>query len=180
MLVYRVENREGNGPYSFIDFSHGNTDTHPTPGNDGIAFVGFEAFCGFSTMEKFRNWFSYDDRVRLKEAGFHLATYEVSREHDRNPNTAATRMCVAGYMLPDENYKPPMDRDDRGTTVSCLVDNYPKDVPSWWRTHVGLLSDLQSVHDKFYDTWNAEQLVGLLSIVASDHNLDSSAIAKIR
>lgn len=100
MIVYRVENNAGTGPYrdgaisleleDAIDDMMGNRGfsipffriNYPLPREDGIMISnGREWECGFSTLEQFHHWF-YDAEVieRLNDEGFYLYEFEVPEE----------------------------------------------------------------------------------------------------
>jgi hypothetical protein len=86
MMVYRVENRNREGPYSgrlTTDLSHHyNAVTHPGPWDDGLgrSLYSYHRF-GFSSLEMMRVWFNADDRRGLRTDGYHLAAYEVPPSH---------------------------------------------------------------------------------------------------
>jgi hypothetical protein len=85
MLVYRVENADGEGPYAGFkttDLSrHYNTDTHPGPYYDNIPSVHSYHRFGFSSAEKFVSWFNEDERASLAGDGYRMSIYDVDPAH---------------------------------------------------------------------------------------------------
>lgn len=92
MLVYRVENILGRGPYSTPDkakkseltkmlaLAHNNSPEHPVSWWDIPQFFekidGREYRHGFSSIEQLEVWFKGFEK-ELKENGFFVSTYEV-------------------------------------------------------------------------------------------------------
>lgn len=87
MLVYRVENDEGFGPYQYlweytydILVSHDN-ESHPSPYVDWVDGGWFkyrdDLFCGLISLEHLKKWFEGWLDV-LTEHGFQIVTYEAT------------------------------------------------------------------------------------------------------
>lgn len=94
MTVYRVENKEGKGPYcgsSYFDWQTEiyNSHRNPSPIDDGIwdsddyfdntAYYS-RYYYGFKSMEQYINWFNIENRLELLEKGYVLRRYEVPDE----------------------------------------------------------------------------------------------------
>lgn len=89
VLVYRVEDKDGDGPYlchhknkpslisEFGSGVHSGCKKHPNPRVDGEIIRTDKDFCGFATFEKIFDWFE-DDKIEWFETnGFFVAVYEV-------------------------------------------------------------------------------------------------------
>lgn len=82
MIVWRVENKEGFGPYQALDdygWDHQNQDHQPRPWDD-LDFDGHEIRdyrFGFSSQEQMQAWFGDKDRAFLASHGFELVLYDV-------------------------------------------------------------------------------------------------------
>jgi len=85
MLVYRVENCHGNGPYmdrtsglNTMYYKHTGMN-HPSPYNDpALVAISINEYCAFDSPEALREWFKGYLRA-LKAEGFHIAVYEAKR-----------------------------------------------------------------------------------------------------
>lgn len=83
MIVYRAENKRGEGIYNNstsrpLLIYH---DNQPCPDQDGIEF-GYEHYFGFKNLEQYKAWVSTDNcRKNLKRSGYHITVYVVSSEH---------------------------------------------------------------------------------------------------
>lgn len=101
MIVYRVENKNGEGPY-FNQFSldgpslewgrsinslHGDCPNHPAPSDD-IKAEGFDRYSGewyygFTTMEALEKWFNTPEPLKLEmllAAGYLVRQFECEPE----------------------------------------------------------------------------------------------------
>ncbi len=87
MIVFRVENKDGRGPYSV----HGTTgqpfavDNRPMPDEDGLLPMAtpneWQRRYGFASITAYLDWFESDDvRDRMHERGFHIVKYEVPED----------------------------------------------------------------------------------------------------
>jgi hypothetical protein len=85
MIVYRVENKNGVGPYDGTsDGSLWQTrdhvePSHPGPKDDGIDFERGEDYCGFASFEQLRDWFESEELVMLRKLGFRVRRISVPR-----------------------------------------------------------------------------------------------------
>lgn len=88
MKVYRVQNKEGRGPYSIRGWedSNHNDEQHPTPLHDFPLWPyrhrqDIEAppniKFGFSSLEQLRKWFSDRELTKLKKYGFDIVEIEA-------------------------------------------------------------------------------------------------------
>jgi hypothetical protein len=82
MIVYRVENRDGEGPYrAFLPNEMYDWNHHPSPREDGIEFQEYHYF-GFCSKEQLYKWFRYPWVNRtLNREGYRLVTYQVSKNY---------------------------------------------------------------------------------------------------
>ena len=93
MIVYRVENEEGKGPYrdrspsefrdDMVD-RHSCCPDHPLPEDDGLLAIhklGLEISYGFSSLESLHEWFSEYELEMLYNEGYVIQTYEASEVH---------------------------------------------------------------------------------------------------
>lgn len=94
MIIYRVEDETGNGPYAtggphqvpHMGWEHTNDRNHPSPQEDmGVDSVGTRVFrpwvhfCGGHSLQQLATWFE-GWVEKLKEHGHTVAVYEVSEE----------------------------------------------------------------------------------------------------
>lgn len=97
MLVYRIENSEGGGPYTDstitparLDWSYEYPDCQPTPRWSQADFFKFGydyTKFAFSSLDQFQKWWdTTDERISgqwkgMQEAGFYLRVYEVPEDY---------------------------------------------------------------------------------------------------
>jgi hypothetical protein len=105
MLVYRIENAAGEGPYRGNGdckrwlLSGAASSSRPPPFEDKRlreirnycgdrkisqlhALLAKDATaCGFSSMKQLRIWFNFSDVRRLAREGFHIYCYEVPKQN---------------------------------------------------------------------------------------------------
>jgi hypothetical protein len=84
MIVWRVEDATGRGPYNSRYFTAAGLDKHqgmeyPTPGEESILYMP-GGRCGFVSRAKLAEWFKVDCRRKLHEFGFGISVFEVSEE----------------------------------------------------------------------------------------------------
>lgn len=84
MKIYRVENREGLGPYRNTDWQpweHGNALTHPCPRFDkGLNYIKSCEKCAFKSYRQLRDWFTKEELAELKTMGYDIIKLEVDRK----------------------------------------------------------------------------------------------------
>lgn len=110
MIVYRIENRNGDGPYNCPGHDYdlrsrmrcrvmplGN---HPGPCQDGIDFVtGLHRF-GFVHFYQLTDWFGYDFKG-IEDCGFFIAVYD---SHD--VRQGKTQCAFDQRNCPKEVFRP--------------------------------------------------------------------------
>jgi hypothetical protein len=83
-------------------------------------------------------------------------------------------MCAAGCVIPDEFYDPVMEGNDINSVVSIRRKTKGPQ-QRFWKTlekHLGLLSELQEVHDNLFSPNDTRQFwLKKLREVAADHKL---------
>lgn len=57
----------------------------------------------------------------------------------------AGRKCAIGCLIPDEVYTTEMERNP----VGALTTRFKEALPSYFREHIALLCDLQTIHDQY-------------------------------
>lgn len=113
MLVYRVEGKNGNGPYVFPGFLYGSPedlDRHPLPENDGIdkgKMTEFHYFA-FSNLQSLEDWFDPKARQYLRDKDFTVKVYDVPKQHvmvgkrqvvfDRDHSKLVETMDIVNYF----------------------------------------------------------------------------------
>lgn len=80
-------------------------------------------------------------------------------------------LCAAGCLLPDEFYKPEMERN----TFILLVEKYPE-LPTWFKQYRSLINALQGVHDLPSSLKSSSLLKKRLEYVADTYNLNPSIL----
>jgi hypothetical protein len=94
MFVYRVENKDGTGPYdagafcpyercSYKTKSGKYVDRHPSPQEDGIKGRTPDHYYGFQNIMQLDVWFRRlpSGLESLREKNFHIAVYHCPRQH---------------------------------------------------------------------------------------------------
>lgn len=94
MIVYRVENEFGEGPYTacgiFLDDWSKRTHcfpNHPTIWDDSISRSNkikapiYDYSCGFDSEEQLFNWFNKSEIKNLKRIGFDIVKINVHAAH---------------------------------------------------------------------------------------------------
>lgn len=82
MVIYRVEGKNGNGPYMFPGYIPTVMDDelkHPLPRDDGIDMDKLTVFhfFGFVSLSALLNWFDSDIREQLRTSEFNIVVYDV-------------------------------------------------------------------------------------------------------
>lgn len=108
MLVYRLENERGNGPY--MGFSpllaemglrhHGDAD-HPTPEQEDMWSMDAHEYCAVPSLKGAQEWFKGYGEV-LDEAGFELTVWDamdVRRGEKQVVFRKDTARLVASYPV---------------------------------------------------------------------------------
>ena len=90
MLIYRIENKRGQGPYCskhkdqylrcWLCDRHSDIEKHPSPDEDGIYEWKRVHKCGFSSLRKLKAWFNKEELKALYEAKFDIVRYEVDKK----------------------------------------------------------------------------------------------------
>lgn len=83
------------------------------------------------------------------------------------------RKCAVGFLISDEVYTPKME--ERG--ICDLLDNFGKELPSYFFTHKDLLLDLQTAHDSWSSESSSkltfrEHILAECIAIALRHNLE--------
>lgn len=82
--VYRIQNKDGKGPYvytvnrSWETKNHNNNSLTPSPKEDGIFDFTFKYKFGFTTLIQLHNWFSDKELDNLSNSGF--TVHEIKAE----------------------------------------------------------------------------------------------------
>ena len=82
-LVYRIENKYGNGPYVDFDHSkwtqreHSDNTGYPNPYEEDLVtsrsnITDHGWFCGFKNLNQLQAWFSPLELEKLKSLGFNI------------------------------------------------------------------------------------------------------------
>lgn len=87
MIVYRVEDEAGGGPYrggkweDLLGVLASNpTYSHPTPADDGISIYGTRGWhCAFASIEQAKAWFDDTEREAMADRGFQLSVYDAPK-----------------------------------------------------------------------------------------------------
>lgn len=90
MLVYRVENKHGEGPYvsgaALLLNSHNCSDSHPVIYRDGVDMYGRDVRCGCVSLEALENWFG-EYLPLLRNMGYSVVEYSVLNSKVRVGNS---------------------------------------------------------------------------------------------
>jgi hypothetical protein len=92
MKVYRIEDKNGIGPYSIYwewqDVNHFiKINRHPFPIDEGIMINSLQIaygidkpVCGFNSLDQLKDWFSNDEITKLFGLGYYIFFYEIEEE----------------------------------------------------------------------------------------------------
>jgi hypothetical protein len=83
--------------------------------------------------------------------------------------------CAAGCLIPDEYYKPEMEK--------IFIDAIPKGMlPSWFREgkNMSVIRSLQRVHDQIESWRSTADMLTILDLVGRNHGLDTSGLKKLK
>ena len=91
MIIYRIENDKGNGPYNCFNdwvidkWNHNDLD-HPEPWEDYIFDKIYDMnedildfYCGFDKLYMLYNWFSDQELKNLKDIGYNIVEIEIDK-----------------------------------------------------------------------------------------------------
>jgi hypothetical protein len=89
MIVYRIENESGCGPYfgsmnysDWTDGFHNAATGRPMPYEDNITATDHSLFrFGFESMDKLTQWFTFAEIGRLLDQGFRVVSFQVDIQH---------------------------------------------------------------------------------------------------
>jgi hypothetical protein len=84
--IYRVENKNGQGPYTSLGTSSwGDTDHvdifHPSPREEGLTMEHGHHKCCFFSKKQMHNWFSDQELVRLADHDYCIVEIEVETKY---------------------------------------------------------------------------------------------------
>lgn len=78
--------------------------------------------------------------------------------------------CSVGILVPMDAYFEEMDQGNR--TIKALITEYPDKFPEWMVENLGLLSELQCVHDRHYNWEDPENMRKALKKTAEAYKLN--------
>jgi hypothetical protein len=78
--------------------------------------------------------------------------------------------CSVGILVPEEDYFPEMDQGNK--TIKTLINTYEDKFPEWMKENLGLLCELQSIHDKQYHWENSKKMLDALTATALAYDID--------
>lgn len=83
MIIYRVEDKDGIGPYQSTNWDFPqhqkkihNGPSHPNPEMEALE-RGWSDHCGFDSIQKLKRWFAIEDRKFFGKRGFKLVVFDV-------------------------------------------------------------------------------------------------------
>lgn len=87
MIVYRVEDGAGGGPYRGGRWEDllgvlisGSSSAHPMPTEDGIPIIGTKGWhCAFASIPQAKAWFDASECELMAERGFQLSVYDAPK-----------------------------------------------------------------------------------------------------
>src|SRR5947209_7013840 len=110
MIVLRVENDKGIGPYAVGASNPYDSldDRHPVPGSEGLDpwMFSVNTRFGFSSKQELRAWFGWEDVPSLVAAGCVLAVYEVQNNRIRIGRSQLVFDCSCARLLRRESLAP--------------------------------------------------------------------------
>ncbi len=83
-------------------------------------------------------------------------------------------MCAVGVLIPKEDYFPEIDQGNR--SIKNLIQQYTDKFPEWMSENLGLLSELQSVHDRQYLWQNGRKMLDTLTDVAEAYGVSPAIL----
>jgi hypothetical protein len=86
-------------------------------------------------------------------------------------------MCAVGVLIPKEDYFPEIDKGNK--TIKSLIVEYAGRFPEWMEENLGLLSELQSVHDRQYLWENGNKMFETLESIAERYGVSSNILNKL-
>jgi hypothetical protein len=86
-------------------------------------------------------------------------------------------MCAVGVLIPKEEYFPEIDQGNK--TIKNLVQQYEDKFPEWMSENLGLLSELQSVHDRQYLWEDRQKMLDTLTDVAEAYDVSPAILNKL-
>jgi len=86
-------------------------------------------------------------------------------------------MCAVGVLIPKESYFPEIDKGNK--TIKSLVNEYEDRFPEWMSENLGLLCELQSVHDRQYLWENGKKMLDTLTSVAESYGISPAILDKL-
>lgn len=116
MLVYRIENDIGRGPYrkehngdgkdcnvNLEKISTWESKNHPIPWDDGIRMNTDTDVCGFQSLNQLLSWFHIDNYVeKLEKDNFFISIYKVKKKFVKIGRKqvcfARNRAWLVGYV----------------------------------------------------------------------------------
>ena len=85
--------------------------------------------------------------------------------------------CAIGALVSKEDYFPQMDEGN--LSIKSLIDINKDKFPDWMKENLGLLLDLQSVHDRQYNWENLDNLYDSLVDVAIKYELSPEILDEV-
>lgn len=102
MLVYRLQDEIGQGPYwagAADGFDLWNTETHPSPQQD-IGFHKDGYIYGFANLRQYREWFHEEKwNKHFQERGFTVCVYDVPNRHVFEGWSQVSFLCCTGKII---------------------------------------------------------------------------------
>jgi hypothetical protein len=89
--------------------------------------------------------------------------------------TPSGEKCAAGVLIPDEYYKPEMEKK--------YINTIPRDwLPTWFfdGKNLSLIQALQGVHDNFESWKSPENMLTILDLVGRNYGLDVAGLKKFK
>lgn len=83
-------------------------------------------------------------------------------------------MCAVGVLVDANTYFPEMDQGNK--TIKSLIQEYEDKFPEWMSENLGLLSELQSVHDRQYLWENGQKMLDTLTDVAEAYGVSPAIL----
>jgi hypothetical protein len=107
MILYRVQNEKGWGPYGCSmsgmtshDWADPEDPAHnskPCPQEDGLDRIEHDWICGFVTLSDLKRWFSKTELVRLAALGMHVYEIDVEEYFDETRYRPRSKNIQYGF-----------------------------------------------------------------------------------